>query len=134
MLLTDAEREYLATQILGRLATVGPDGTPQNNPVAFFYNADTDTIDIGGYRMGVTRKFRNVEANGRVAFVVDDIASLDPWRVRGIEFRGRAEALRDQPPLRPGFSPEIIRLYPHRILAWGIDGAMNQMSARTVSQ
>ncbi len=132
MLLTEAEREYLSSQILGRLATVAPDGMPQNNPVSFRYNPETDTIDIGGRRMGATRKFRNVEATGRAALVVDDIASVNPWRVRGIEFRGRAEALRDQPPLRPGFSPEIIRLHPQRILAWGLDGEAMSMNARSV--
>jgi pyridoxamine 5'-phosphate oxidase family protein len=132
MLLTEAEREYLSSQILGRLATVGPDGVPQNNPVGFWYNTETDTIDIGGFQMGASKKFRNVEANGRVAFVVDDIASLDPWQVRGIELRGRAEALRDQPPPRPGFSPEIIRIHPRRILSWGIDTGGPRRSARSV--
>lgn len=28
---------------------------------------------------------------GRVAFVVDDIASVEPWRVRCVEIRGHAE-------------------------------------------
>jgi pyridoxamine 5'-phosphate oxidase family protein len=55
------------------------------------------TIDARGLNMGATRKFGNFEADGRVAFVVDDIASVSPWRVRGIEIRGRAEARRDQP-------------------------------------
>jgi pyridoxamine 5'-phosphate oxidase family protein len=132
MLLTEAEREYLSSQFLGRLATVGPDGTPQNNPVGFWYDPETGTIDIGGHGMGASRKFRNVEANGRAAFVVDDIASLNPWRVRGVEFRGWAEALRDQPPLRPGFSPERIRLHPRRVLSWGLDETAPGMTARSV--
>ena len=42
--------------------------------------------------MAASRKFRNVAENGRAAFVVDDIASLDPWRVRCLEIRGDAEA------------------------------------------
>jgi pyridoxamine 5'-phosphate oxidase family protein len=32
MSFTDAERNYLAGQMLGRFATVGPDGTPQVRP------------------------------------------------------------------------------------------------------
>src|SRR6266508_4837968 len=101
MFLTEAEREYLATLRLGRLATVGPDGGPQNNPVAFFVNGKLGTIDIGGYRMGQTRKFRNVLANRKVALVIDDIASVEPWHVRGVEVRGHAEALVDaDPPMR----------------------------------
>jgi pyridoxamine 5'-phosphate oxidase family protein len=132
MLLTDAERAYLSSQILGRLATVSPDGTPQNNPVAFFYNPEDGTVDIGGNRMGSTRKFRNVQATGKAALVVDDIESISPWKVRGIEFRGRAEALVDQSPPRPGFSRELIRIHPGWIFAWGIEGEGYGTRPRTV--
>jgi len=119
---TEAERAYLTTQPLGRLATIGPDGVPQNSPVGYRLDAGTGTIEIGGYRMGATRKFHNVETNGNVAFVVDEIVSLRPWQVRGVEIRGHAEALRDQPPLIPGFTGERIRIHPRRILSWGLDG------------
>src|ERR1700728_2785497 len=81
--LTEPQVAYLTSQRLGRLATIAPDGTLQNNPVGFHYNAELGTIDIFGYRMGATRKFRNVAANPNIAFVVDDIASVDPWVVRG---------------------------------------------------
>lgn len=118
--LTDAELGYLTSQTLGRLATVDADRAPQNNPVTFRYNAGLGTIDIGGHAMGTSRKFRNVRANDRVAFVVDDIASFRPWRVRCVEIRGRAEALSDQEPPRPGFSREIIRIHPERIIS-GLD-------------
>ena len=115
-----AELDYLASQRLGRLATVDRTGAPQNNPVSFRYNAELDTIDIGGYSMGASRKFRNLAANDRVAFVVDDIASLDPWRVRCVEIRGTAEALTGQEPPMPGASEEIIRIHPERVLSFGI--------------
>jgi len=120
---TEAELTYLGSQVLGRLATVDADGAPQNNPVGFFYNADLGTIDIGGHRLGRTRKFANVRRNPAVAFVVDDIVSLDPWTVRCLEIRGRAEALTDQPPPRPGFSGEIIRIHPNWIFTFGLDPA-----------
>lgn len=129
---TDAELGYLASQRLGRLATIGPDGVPQNNPVGFRYNPDTATIDIGGLQMGATRKFRNVEADERVAFVVDDLASISPWHVRGIEIRGRAEAVRDTNPGRNGLSRELIRIHPERVLAWGLDAERPGMNARDV--
>mgnify|MGYP001400439903 CR=1 FL=1 len=118
---TDAQLAYLATQRLGRLATVDSRGVPQNNPVSFRYNAELGTIDIGGRAMGASRKFRNVAARPGVAFVVDDIVSYQPWQVRCVEIRGHAEALSDQPPPRPGFSAEIIRIHPDRILAFGLD-------------
>jgi pyridoxamine 5'-phosphate oxidase family protein len=128
---SDAELEYLAAQRLGRLATIAPDGTLQNNPVSFRFNPQTATIDIGGYNMGDSRKFRNIEVNDQVAFVVDDIASVQPWRVRGVEIRGRAEALRDQPASRPGLSAELIRIHPRRILSWGLDPEKPGMQRRT---
>jgi len=93
MTFTATELDYLATQRLGRLATAQPDGTLQVSPVGLKYNPAAATIDIVGYHMAASRKFRNVVDNGRVAFVVDDIASVQPWRVRCLEIRGRAEAI-----------------------------------------
>ncbi|HEX3647627.1 MAG TPA: PPOX class F420-dependent oxidoreductase, partial [Pseudonocardiaceae bacterium] len=118
---SEAELAYLASQRLGRLATIDRDGNPQNNPVSFRYNAEFDSIDIGGFGMGASRKFRNVSRNERVAFVVDDIASVDPWRVRCVEIRGTAEALTGQEPQRPGMSGELIRVRPRRVISFGIE-------------
>jgi len=118
---TDAQLAYLATQRLGRLATVDPRGAPQNNPVSFRYNADLGTIDIGGHSMGTSRKFRNLTSNPRVAFVIDDIASFQPWRVRCVEIRGHAEALTGQDAPMAGFSSEIIRIHPDRVLSFGLE-------------
>jgi pyridoxamine 5'-phosphate oxidase family protein len=117
---TDAELKYLSGQRLGRLATTTTDGRPQVSPVIFWYNADEATIDIGGHNLSGTRKYHNVEANGRAAFVVDDVLSENPFRVRGIEIRGKAEALAAQPG-QTGFGSEIIRIRPRRVICWGID-------------
>ncbi len=116
---------YLASQTLGRLATVDRHGAPQNNPVTFHYNAELGTIDIGGHNLATSRKFRNLADNNRVALVVDDIASFRPWRVRCLEIRGHAETLTDAEPLRPGFSTDLIRIRPDRVLSFGLtnDGA-----------
>jgi pyridoxamine 5'-phosphate oxidase family protein len=62
-----------------------------------------------------------VARTGRAAIVVDDLASTDPWRPRGIEVRGRGEAIAMPTPL--------IRIHPERIVSWGL-GAPR--SARTV--
>ncbi|GGS63600.1 PPOX class F420-dependent oxidoreductase [Planobispora rosea] len=129
---TEAELGYLASQRLGRLATVGPDGTLQNSPTGFRYNPGTGTIDIYGRAMGTTKKFRNVRATGRVAFVVDDVASTDPWRVRGVEIRGTAEAVEDHEPPSPYLSREVIRIHPERIISWGVDPAQRGMRGRDV--
>ncbi len=121
MTLSPAEIAYIRTQPLGRLATVDPKGAPQNSPVGFTYDDVTGTIDIGGMRMGESRKFRNVAATGKVSFVVDDIASFSPWRVRMVEIRGTAEALSGIPQSDEHLSAEIIRIHPTRVISFGLD-------------
>jgi pyridoxamine 5'-phosphate oxidase family protein len=132
MTFTEPELEYLKGQRLGRLATIAPDGYPQNNPVGFWVNEELGTIDIGGHQLGASRKFNNIERHPKVSFVVDDLLSIQPWRVRGVEVRGDAEALRDQAPPMPGFSRELIRIRPRRIRAWGLEADNPHGSARTV--
>ncbi|WP_280265884.1 PPOX class F420-dependent oxidoreductase [Nocardia wallacei] len=119
--LSPAQIDYLRSQRLGRLATIRPDGSPQNNPVGFRYNEDLGTIDIAGYNMGASQKFRNLDKEERVAFVVDDIKSVDPWEVRCLEIRGTAQALRDIDTYVDSASRELIRITPSRVLAFGIE-------------
>jgi pyridoxamine 5'-phosphate oxidase family protein len=118
--LTRDHIDYLAGQRLGRLATVAPDGAPQNNPVGFRYNPELGTIDIAGWNMGRSRKFRNLARSNRVAFVVDDIASVQPWRVRCLEIRGTAEALTDTVTYIGPEESELIRIHPERVIAFGL--------------
>jgi pyridoxamine 5'-phosphate oxidase family protein len=117
---TEDEVAYLRGQRLGRLATVRRNGTVQNNPVGFGYNEKLQTIDIGGWNMADSRKFRNVADGSKVAFVVDDIASVDPWRVRCLEIRGDAEALTQPEDSTANAGGPIIRIYPRRVLSFGI--------------
>ena len=118
------ELDYMAAADLGRLATVQRDGTPQASPVGFTYNADLGTIDIAGYNMSKSQKYRNIAANPKVAFVVDDIASRNPWRVRCLEIRGTAEqatAPRASGAAGDALDSAIIRVTPTRIISFGID-------------
>ena len=117
---TPDELSYLRGQRLGRLATVDEQHAPQVVPVGFFVDEQTGEVAIGGIALGSTRKFRNVAATGRAALVVDDLASTDPWRVRGVEIRGHAEARRDVDPPRAGMSRELIVIHPERIRSWGL--------------
>ena len=122
MSFSHAELAYLATQRLGRLASMQPGGTLQVNPVGFRYNPETGTSDIGGFNMAASRKFRNVADNGRVAFVVDDIASVDPWRVRCLEIRGHAEAIAAPTDSVAPVDGAIIRVHPDRVISFGLAG------------
>ena len=121
MAFTEAELVYLGQQTLGRLATVQENGTLQVCPVGFSVNPDNGTISIGGHTMSASQKYRNVAANGRVAFVVDDIPSRDPWRVRCVEIRGVAEAVPGPKAAEGDPDGAIIRITPRRIISYGID-------------
>lgn len=122
---TQNEIEYLKSGLLGRLATVGEDGTPHIAPVGMFsHNAQLDTLDVAGHDLANTKKFRDAARTGRAAFVVDDLASTDPWRPRGIEVRGQAEAVEG--------TRAVIRIHPERIVAWGIDTGGFQRNSRSV--
>jgi pyridoxamine 5'-phosphate oxidase family protein len=111
--ITPAERVYLESQQLGRLATVDAQGRPHVAPVGYTFNVTTGTIDIGGFHMSTTAKFSHVRRTGVAALVVDDV--LPPWRPRGIEIRGRAEALDTAADAETG----LIRLHPDRVHSWG---------------
>jgi pyridoxamine 5'-phosphate oxidase family protein len=135
---TPAEIAYLQSQPLGRLATVGPDGQPHVVPIGFRYNPDEDAIDSGGLDIAATKKYRDILANRRVAFVVDDLASVDPWRVRGVEVRGEAEILMAGgaefgAALGANFAEDMFRIRPRRIIGWGIDGDAFTANARSVT-
>ncbi len=112
------------------MATVAPDGAPQNRPVGFRHNPDADAIDIFGWNMGASRKFHNVQTNPHVSLVVDDVASLDPWRVRGVEIRGEAQALTEQGAFEHPGSNEVIRIHPRRTFAWGLEPNQRQTPGR----
>ena len=120
---TEAELDYLTGgRQLARIATVGADGTPHVVPVGFIYNAARDAIDVGGRDLQRTKKYLDVERTGRVAIVIDDLESVDPWRPRSVEVRGRGEAIALPTPL--------IRIHPERIISSGLGPPR---SARTVA-
>ena len=120
--LSQAQIDYLATQRLGRIATTGADGKPHVVPTSFRYNSDLGTIDVGGIRVAMTKKYRDVQANPWAAIVVDDLVSTDPWTPRMLEVRGRAEAIAGGGgDLGPGFGDAFLRIHPDKVNSFGID-------------
>jgi pyridoxamine 5'-phosphate oxidase family protein len=127
---TRNELEYLGErrpERLARIATVGKDGTPHVVPVGWRFNRELDTIDVGGMNLARTKKFKDVRRTGRASIVIDDVASVDPWQPRGIEVRGRAEAL-------DGDRPRI-RIQPERVMSWGLESKnFTERHSRTVGR
>jgi len=100
MLFTPGEVEFLRSQRIGRLATVGASGWPHVVPV--MYEVDEDGVfefDVDGV------KLRNLTAEPRAAMVVD---AMGPKR--GVAVQGKAELI----------GPERARLTPARKFSWGL--------------
>jgi pyridoxamine 5'-phosphate oxidase family protein len=135
---TGQEIEYLRGQPIGRMATADGGGSPHVSPVGFRLSPDAGTIEIGGHGMSASKKWRDLQANPKIAFVVDDLASVDPWTPRGIEIRGPAE-LHPQGGDRfgSGWDPAWIAVVPQRIISWGIEApafSAGGRSARSVGE
>jgi pyridoxamine 5'-phosphate oxidase family protein len=138
---TDAEIEFLNSQRLGRLATVGADGMPHVIPVAVFYDPDAEALVIGANAqfgaevMIRSKKFRDAQRRPKVAVVFD---APSP---RILEVRGEAETHLDGgedigkrvgAPFR--FSQAWIRIRPRRIVAVGVNDGQLGASARDIAQ
>ncbi len=115
---TEEEVAYLKTRPLARIATVSSNGQPDVAPVG--YELDGHTFYIRGRRTTRTLKYKNVAAGqDRIALVIDDLASIDPWRPRGIKIHGRAETVEREG--RLGHAP-YLRITPLVYWSWGIEG------------
>lgn len=120
---TDAELEYLGGQRLGRIATASAVGDPEVSPVGF--EADPAGISTSGLDITKTVRYRNIQATGRAAMVIDDLASVDPWRPRGVKVAGRAVVDSDEQ------GQPRIRLTPETVWSWGInEGAPKHFADR----
>jgi len=129
---TPQEIEYLQGQRLGRLATVNEKGDLHVVPVAFLYNPEHDTIDIGGHNIVSTKKYRDALSHGRVAFVVDDV--LPPWKPRMVEVRGTVEAIPEGgKEINPNFRPDILRITPTYIVSIGVNDDVVQPGQQRVN-
>ena len=99
MSLSPAELDFLRSQRLGRLATVGPSGWPHVMPVMYTVAEDGSLeFDADGV------KLRNLEQEPRAALVVDGMGPK-----RGIAVQGRTRVI----------GPERVRLEPERRFSWG---------------
>lgn len=119
MSFSDEEVAYLRSQRLARIATVSPDGQPDVVPVG--YEFDGTYLYVGGLDPVKTRKFRNVQAgNAKVALVIDDLVSTNPWTPRYLRIYGIAELV-DR---RNRFGPApYMRITPTISWSWNLAGS-----------
>jgi pyridoxamine 5'-phosphate oxidase family protein len=100
VIFTPSELEFLRSQRIARVATVGPTGWPHVVPVMY------SLADDGSFEFDVDGvKLRNLQAEPRAAMVVD---AMGPKR--GVSMQGRAELI----------GPERARLAPERKFSWGL--------------
>jgi pyridoxamine 5'-phosphate oxidase family protein len=103
---TEREVGYLHSQRLARLATASTKGEPDVSAVGF--GLDGDSIVSGGIDLTKTVRLRHLRENPRATIVIDDLASTDPWRPRGIKVRGSATIEDHEGGLRIRIEPEVI--------------------------
>ncbi|MFQ6392530.1 PPOX class F420-dependent oxidoreductase [Nocardia sp. KC 131] len=110
---TDEEIAYMQSQPLARIATVGADGQPDVVPVGFEF--DGTYINIGGFAPATTRRHHNVLAgNRKVALVIDDLVSTQPWTPRFLRVYGTGEVA--------GGARPYLRVTPETSWSWNLSG------------
>jgi pyridoxamine 5'-phosphate oxidase family protein len=111
---------FLSSNDLGRLATANEDAQPHVTPVSYELDEDDHSILIPGLDKR-SRKFRDLQSNSRVSFVVDDVVSEDPFVARGVVIRGIAEVHCSGGEMHSeGIGGAWLRIRPAGISSWGI--------------
>jgi len=114
MSFSEEEIAFMAAQPLARIATVDDEGQPDVVPVGFEF--DGTYIKIGGYQPANTRRHHNVAVgHDKVALVIDDLVSTQPWSPRFLRIYGTAEVLNEPAP--------HLRIRPTVSWSWNLNGA-----------
>lgn len=113
---SDKEIDYLKSQKLARIATVSKGLQPDVAPVG--YELEGDKFVIPSLDMERTLKYKNIKnGNLKVALVIDDLESVNPWKPRGIKVYGTAEIVERKGRFDKGLYIEIT---PRKVWSWGI--------------
>lgn len=113
MAFSEDEISYIRSQPLARVATVSAAGQPDVVPVVFEF--DGFHFYIGGFAPEKARRTRNIDAgNDKVALVVDDLASVQPWSPRYVRVYGTAELVH-----RDGQTDRVMKITP--VESWSMN-------------
>jgi pyridoxamine 5'-phosphate oxidase family protein len=129
-LFSQKEVEYLKSQRLARVATAAVTSSSETRksvqpdvvPVGFDF--DGDYFYVGGMNLLKSIKYKNVLQNSKVAIVIDDLKTVDPWDPRGMKIYGDADIVTRKGGYMDGTghsNPQYIRINPKKKWSWGID-------------
>jgi pyridoxamine 5'-phosphate oxidase family protein len=119
------ETEYLKSQRLARIATAASmqaEKSVQPDVVPVGFDFDGEYLYVGGMNLLKSTKYRNVLKNNKVAVVIDDLKSIDPWDPRGIRIYGTADIITRQGGYMESSdhpNPQYIRVTPKKKWRWG---------------
>ena len=123
------EIEYLKSQRLARIATAATltqeEKSIQPDVVPVGFDFDGEYLYVGGMNLLKSTKYRNVLKNDKVAIVVDDLKSIDPWEATGIKVYGTADIITRQGGYMENTdhpNPQYIRITPKKKWSWGVEG------------
>jgi pyridoxamine 5'-phosphate oxidase family protein len=121
------EKEYLKSQRLARIATatsIPEERSVQPDVVPVGFDFDGEYLYVGGMNLLKSTKYRNVLKNEKVAIVVDDLKTIDPWDPRGIKIYGTADVITRQGGYMESTdhpNPYYIRISPKKKWSWGVE-------------
>jgi pyridoxamine 5'-phosphate oxidase family protein len=133
IIFSEKEIEYLKSQRLARISTVSPeDLQPDVSPVGFEF--DGEYFYVGGIDLPKTRKYKNVLKNKKVALVIDDLETVNPWAPRAVRIYGTADIVTRQggymdrahssSPSSSPPPPSYIRIRPLKKWSWGVEAPL----------
>ena len=129
MAFTDEEIAYIRSQPLARVATVSSDGQPDVVPVTFEF--DGSHFFIGGFDPERTRRTRNIdEGNDKVALVIDDLATVQPWAPRYLRVYGTVELVDGQGAHGPA---RIMKITPETSWSLNLSGEWSPGSGQAIA-
>lgn len=125
-ILSQKEIEYLKSQRLARIATAAAvstdeEGSIQPDVVPVGFDFDGKYFYVGGMNILKSTKYKNVMKNNKVALVIDDLRSVDPWDPRGMKIYGTADIVTRQGGYMESTdhpNTQYIRITPKKKWSW----------------